>query len=255
MPIYPRYFLKLAYKGTNFHGWQVQANAHSVQAELNIALSKVLHEAIYVYGAGRTDTGVHAAEMYAHFDCSKDLIPGKKDLMYHINCTLNKDVSILDILRVRDNANARFDAIARTYKYQIIQTPNPFLREFAWYVYGNLDIEKMNKGAATLLGSKDFKSFSKGNTQVSNYFCNVQFAEWKQEGEILVFTIRANRFLRNMVRAIVGTLVGVGKDKITFEQLEKIVEGKDRAMAGFSVPAQGLSLVKIEYKDDVFINE
>ncbi len=123
------------------------------------------------------------------------------------------------------------------------------------YCYGDLDIDKMNKGAASLLGKKDFKSFTKGNTQVDNYICDVQFTEWKQEGDILVFTIRANRFLRNMVRAIVGTLVGVGKNKITFEQLDKIVEGQDRAMAGFSVPAQGLSLVKIDYKDDVFINE
>jgi tRNA pseudouridine38-40 synthase len=255
MPLHPRYFLKLAYKGTNFHGWQVQANAHSVQAELIAVLSKVLREEVYVYGAGRTDTGVHAAQMYAHFDCSRDLIPGKKDLIYHINCTLNKDVAVLDIIRVRDNAHARFDAIARTYKYQITHTPNPFLRDYAWFIYGDLDIDKMNKGAASLLGKKDFKSFTKGNTQVDNYICDVQFAEWKQEGDILVFTIIANRFLRNMVRAIVGTLVGVGKNKITFEQLDKIVEGQNRAEAGFSVPAQGLSLVKIDYKDDVFINE
>jgi tRNA pseudouridine38-40 synthase len=253
MQIYPRYFLKLAFKGTNFHGWQVQANAHTVQAELNAALTKVLREDIYAYGAGRTDTGVHAAEMYAHFDCSKDIMPRKKDLIYHINCAMDKDVSVLDIIPVRDNAHARFDADFRTYKYQIIQKPNPFLREFAWYIYGELDVEKMNKGAEYLVGKKDFKSFSKSSTQVKNHICTIYSADWKHEGEVLVFTIRADRFLRNMVRAIVGTLVDLGKNKITFADLEKIIEGRNRAEAGFSVPAQGLSLVKVEYPEDVFI--
>jgi len=250
--LHPRYFLKLSYKGTNYHGWQIQANAHTVQAELNAVLSKVLREPIYIYGAGRTDSGVHAAEMYAHFECSKDLMPNKKDIMYHINCTLPHDIAIHDIVRVRDNAHARFDAFARTYRYQIIKSKDPFLRDSAWIIFGELDIEKMNKGAASLLGKKDFKSFSKGNTQVNNYICNVEFAEWKQEGEILVFTIRANRFLRNMVRAIVGTLVDLGKNKSTFADLEKIVEGRNRAEAGFSVPAQGLFLTKIEYPKDIF---
>jgi len=247
-----RYFIKLSYKGTNFHGWQLQENAHSVQAELNRALSLILKQSVVTMGAGRTDTGVHASEMFAHFDCDKDVIPGKKDFLYHLNCNLDWDISVQDIYRVKDNANARFDAFARTYKYQITRVKNPFLKDYAWFVYGELDIEKMNKGAAWLLGKKDFKSFSKGNTQVTNNICDVQFAEWKQEGDLLVFTIKANRFLRNMVRAIVGTLVDVGRNKITFADLEKIVEGKNRSEAGFSVPAQGLFLVKVEYPDDVF---
>lgn len=247
-----RYFIKLSYKGTNFHGWQVQNNAHSVQAEVNNALSKILKQPVYVFGAGRTDTGVHAAEMFAHFDSDKDLMPGKKDFLYHLNCALDFDVAVQDIFRVRNNANARFDATARTYIYQITKVKNPFLRDYAWFIYGDIDIEKMNKGSQYLLGTKDFKSFSKGRTQVKTHICTIHSAEWKQKGDVLIFTIKADRFLRNMVRAIVGTLIDLGKNKISFSELEKIVEGRNRAEAGFSVPAQGLSLVKIDYPDDIF---
>lgn len=250
-----RYFIRLSYKGTNFHGWQLQQNAHTVQAELNRALLQVLKQPIETLGAGRTDTGVHASEMYAHFDCNKDVLPGKKDFLYHLNCNLDYDIAVRDIYRVKDNANARFDAFARTYKYQITRVKDPFLKDYAWFVYGDLDIEKMNKGAQSLLGKKDFKSFSKGKTQVKTTICTIEFAEWKAEGDVLIFTIKANRFLRNMVRAIVGTLVWLGRNKITFDDLEKIIEGKNRAEAGFSVPAQGLFLTKVEYPEHIFIEE
>lgn len=247
-----RYFIKLSYKGSNFHGWQLQQNAISIQHELNRALSQVLKQPIQTMGAGRTDTGVHAREMFAHFDCDKDLIPGKKDFLYHLNCNLDYDISVQDVFRVKDNANARFNATSRTYQYQITTKKNPFLTDYSWFVYGELDIEIMNKGAVSLLGKKDFKSFSKGKTQVKTTICTIEFAEWKQEGDLLVFTIKANRFLRNMVRAIVGTLIDLGRNKITFTDLEKIVEGKNRSEAGFSVPAEGLFLTKIEYPDIVF---
>ena len=239
-----RFFIELSYKGTNYHGWQLQPNANSVQAEINKALSTLLNTKIQVTGAGRTDTGVHAKQMFAHFDCHEDL-DGLK-LVSQLNGFLPKDITIHNINPVSDNANCRFDALSRTYHYHIIQQKNPF-NTMAYLLYRNLDVDAMNSACKYLLGKQDFTSFSKVNTQTFTNNCNVMLANWEQtEGE-LIFTIKADRFLRNMVRAIVGTLLAVGEGKIKPEQVKEIIAKNDRGEAGISVPAHALFLSSIEY--------
>ena len=239
-----RFFIELSYKGTNYHGWQVQSNANSVQAEINKALSSILNTKIEVTGAGRTDTGVHAKKMFAHFDCQQDL-DGLK-LVSQLNGFLPKDIAIYNIKLVADDANCRFDALSRTYHYHIIQQKSPF-SENAYLLHKNLDVDAMNLACKHLLGKQDFTSFSKVNTQTFTNNCNVMLANWEQtEGE-LIFTIKADRFLRNMVRSIVCTLLAVGEGKIKSEQVKEIIAKKDRGEAGTSVPAHALFLSNIEY--------
>ena len=239
-----RFFIELSYKGTDYYGWQMQLNANSIQAEINKALSSILNTKIEVTGAGRTDTGVHAKQMFAHFDCQQDL-DGLK-LVSQLNGFLPKDITIYNINAVADHANCRFDALSRTYQYHIIQQKSPFT-ENAYLLHKNLDIDAMNLACAHLLGKQDFTSFSKVNTQTFTNNCNVMLANWKQtEGE-LIFTIKADRFLRNMVRAIVGTLLAVGEGKIKPENVKEIIAKKDRGEAGTSVPSHALFLSNIEY--------
>lgn len=251
----PRYFLHFAYKGTHFHGWQVQKNtAETVQQVMQEKLSLLLHEKIELLGCGRTDTGVHAREFYAHFDSEKkDLHDEKHQWLYKMNRCLPKDISVFAILPVADNASARFSAFARTYFYNIHQKPDPFLNETSWFLYGKLDIEQMNKAAEIILRTSDFESFTKGNNNHKHFVCKIYEAVWKKEDDKIVFTIRANRFLRNMVRALVGTMVDVGTGKITLEEFEKISRSGNRGQAGTSVPAQGLHLAKIEYPEEIFL--
>lgn len=246
-----RYFIQLAYKGTNYHGWQVQDNAHSIQAELNKSLSLLLNQTIETVGCGRTDTGVHATEYYAHFDCNKNIsdIP---QLIYKLNKILSQNIAIYNILKVKNEANARFDAIDRTYKYYITTRKDPFLTESAYYYYGNLDIDLMNKAAQILLSYKDFEAFSKTNTQVNNYICHIYHAEWTIKDYLLIFEISANRFLRNMVRAIVGTMLEVGKRNMNLEEFKQVIESKNRCNAGNSVPAHALFLTKVNYPQSIF---
>jgi len=239
-----RFFIELSYKGTNYHGWQVQSNANSVQAEINKALSSILNTKIKVTGAGRTDTGVHAKQMFAHFDCQQDF-DGLK-LVSQLNGFLPKDITIYNINAVADDANCRFDALSRTYHYHIIQQKNPF-NTTAYLLYKNLDVDTMNLACKHLLGKQDFTSFSKVNTQTFTNNCNVMLANWEQKEEELIFTIKSDRFLRNMVRAIVGTLLAVGEGKIKPEQVKEIIAKKDRGEAGTSVPAHALFLSNIEY--------
>lgn len=240
-----RYFIEFAYKGTHYHGWQYQPNAISVQETLNKVLSTLLQETIDVVGAGRTDTGVHASQMYAHFDTAKKI--ELEQLVYKANSFLPKDIAIYKIIPVHDEAHARFDATSRTYQYHIALTKNIFSDELSWHNKQPLDLEAMNDCAQLLPNFIDFQCFSKSNTDVFTYNCKITEAFWKIENNSLIFTITADRFLRNMVRAIVGTLVNVGLHKINKEDFIAIIESKDRKKAGFSVPAQGLFLTKICY--------
>ncbi|MBN2757669.1 MAG: tRNA pseudouridine(38-40) synthase TruA [Bacteroidales bacterium] len=245
-----RYFIQLSYNGTEYHGWQIQNNAKSVQQVLNEKLSIILQEEINVVGAGRTDTGVHAEFYMAHFEVIKriedfDLFLDK------INKILQKDIAVQKIYNVDINANSRFDAVSRTYEYRITKVKNPFLINFAWYNRTNFDIDLMNKAAKILFDYTDFTSFSKTGTQVKTNNCKIYFAEWNKIGNMLIFKIKADRFLRNMVRAIVGTLIEVGLGKIKLEDFRKIIESKNRSNAGLSVPAHGLFLTEIEYPKNI----
>lgn len=241
-----RYFLKLSYNGAPFHGWQVQPNAVSVQSTIEEALSTVLRENISIVGAGRTDTGVNARQMYAHFDYDKE-IPDFGKLINSLNRLIGKDIAIYDIIKVADDAHARFDATARTYKYFVTHQKSPFLYPLSWHCPQSLDYEKMNEACEVLKRHIDFTSFSKLHTDVKTNNCRIDYAHWQKEGEMMVFTITADRFLRNMVRAVVGTLVEVGRGKISVEEFEQIILKKDRCSAGTSMPPQALFLWKVNY--------
>jgi len=247
-----RYFLELAYKGTDFHGWQEQPNAVSVQSTIEDALSLLLKKPTKIIGAGRTDAGVHAKQMFAHFD--SEPIVDLMELKRRLNSFLNTDIVIHNIHNVTHQAHARFDAISRSYEYHIHQEKNPFLQDLSWYFSLPLDMEAMNKAAQSLLSFKDFKSFSKSKTDVKTYICKIEKAYWKKTDKQLIFQITADRFLRNMVRAIVGTLIDVGLGKISYDKFIEIIESKDRTKAGFSVPAEGLYLTRIIYPQKIFIN-
>lgn len=240
-----RYFIQFAYNGTHYHGWQYQPNATSVQETLNKALTVLLNTPINLMGAGRTDTGVHAKEMYAHFDYDSPIeVP---NLVHKLNSYLPKDIAIYDIILVQDEAHCRFDATKRTYEYHINSVKDPFLEELSWYFYQYLDVPLMNEAAKILLNHTNFQCFSKVNTDVNTFDCSIFEAYWKTENNKLIFTISANRFLRNMVRSIVGTLINIGLHKITLDDLENIIASKNRDKAGFSVPAHGLYLTKVKY--------
>ncbi|MCW3071492.1 MAG: tRNA pseudouridine synthase [Bacteroidetes bacterium] len=249
----PRYFIQLSYNGTAYHGWQVQENTKlTVQETLNEMLSRLLNQPVSVTGCGRTDTGVHAKDFYAHFDVTIDLLSDKDKWIFRFNNALPADIAISGIYKVKDDANSRFDAISRTYEYRISKKKDPFGIDASWFLYGELDVAAMNKAAALLFDHTDFSSFAKSNTQSFTNNCKIYKAEWKEEGEILVFTISADRFLRNMVRAIVGTLTEVGKRKMSTEEFVKVIESKNRSNAGFSVPACGLYLADVAYPAGYF---
>lgn len=243
-----RYFLQLSYKGTRYHGWQVQPNAVSVQQVVEKALSTLLRENVAVVGAGRTDTGVHASYFILHFDLSKP-IPDNFDVVYKLNSFLPEDIAVQRFWPVNNEAHARFSAISRTYHYYITQEKDPFSIDTTFRITLPLDVDKMILAAKVLFDYEDFTSFSRLHTDVKTNNCKISRAEWKREGDKLIFVIQADRFLRNMVRAIVGTLLEAGKGKITIEDFRKIIESKDRGAAGASAPAQGLFLVDIGYPD------
>lgn len=240
-----RYLVQLAYKGTAYHGWQKQHNAPSVQGVLEEKLGLLLAQPVETLGCGRTDTGVHAKDFYAHFDVEGTIDPAA--VAYRLNRMLPFDISVYRIQPVHNEFNARFDATYREYEYWITRKRDPFLLEQAWYQYGELDVDAMNEAAQLLIGKKDFECFSKVQTQVNNFICDVQHAAWHRHEHRLVFTIRANRFLRNMVRAIVGTLVEVGKGRAGLDDIRNILASKNRSEAGHSVPAHGLYLTRVVY--------
>ena len=246
-----RFFIEIAYNGLNYHGWQIQSNANSVQAEINKALSTILKQEICVTGAGRTDTGVHAQQLFAHFDAKIELDLDK--LTYKINSFLPDDIACKNIFQVHDDAHARFNAVSRTYKYQVSIKKDPFTTQTSHHHSYPLDIGLMNEGAKQLMNHKDFSCFSKSKTDTFTNNCKITEAYWKQDGDLLVFTITADRFLRNMVRAIVGTLLEIGQKKTPVSELENIIASKNRSNAGVSVPAKGLSLVNVEYPNTIYL--
>ncbi len=240
-----RFFLEIAYKGTRYHGWQIQPNATSVQETIQKALQTIFRKPITIVAAGRTDTGVHAKQMYAYFDFEKPFLT--QQVVYKLNSILPKDIVVKAIHTVHDDAHTRFDATYRTYHYFITTQKNPFNTDTSWFVKYKLDAEAMNTAAQKLLDYSNFQCFSKVNTDVKTFNCTITEAYWEQKGEMLVFTITADRFLRNMVRAIVGTLVAIGGGKLTIEDFDAIILSKDRGKAGTSVPAKGLFLMAIGY--------
>lgn len=240
-----RYFIELAYLGTAYHGWQIQPDATSVQECIQEALSLLLQQKIEIVGAGRTDAGVHAKQLYAHFDVEESLDEGI--LTFKLNSILPKDISIQSIFKVKNDVHARFDAVRRSYEYHIVSDKNPFLIDQAYHLKKPLDLNKMNEAAAILKNYTNFKCFSKSRTDVKTYNCKVEEAYWELKENKLVFHITADRFLRNMVRAIVGTLLDIGLGKSAVESMHDIIAGEDRSKAGTSVPAHGLYLTKVEY--------
>lgn len=242
-----RYFMKLAYRGANFHGWQSQPNAVSVQSIIEDALTTIMRNPIKITGAGRTDTGVNAHMMIAHFDAEQPL-SSPEGLVKALNSLVGKDIAIYSIRPVHDDAHARFDATSRTYHYYAHTDKSPFLYPLSWQAPVNLNFELMNKAAEILLGIDDFTSFAKLHTDVKTNICNVTYAKWEQISENQwMFVITADRFLRNMVRAVVGTLVDVGRGKITLQQFSDIIAAKNRCAAGTSMPAHALFLWDVTY--------
>ncbi|MXS72309.1 tRNA pseudouridine(38-40) synthase TruA [Flavobacteriaceae bacterium W22] len=240
-----RYFIEFSYNGKNYFGYQIQPKDISVQEELEKALSTILREPIKTTGAGRTDTGVHAKKMFAHFDTSQDLSP---QLVHQLNSFLPNDIAVYKIFKVKDDFHARFDATFRTYEYYISLEKNPFTQDSAWQHWRRpLDINKMNEACRILFDYEDFTSFAKLHTDNKTNLCSIYKAKWEQNGTELKFTVSANRFLRNMVRAIVGTMVDIGAGKIQPEDLRNIIENKNRNSAGTSAPAHGLFLVDVGY--------
>jgi tRNA pseudouridine38-40 synthase len=247
-----RFFIQFSYFGKAYHGWQNQPNALTVQEVLENAMSKLLRQKMALVGAGRTDTGVHAKEMFAHFDIEIELdVP---NLVYRLNSFLPTDIAVQNILKVIPDAHARFHATSRTYRYQIVKIKNPFYEDLAHFVLQDLDVDEMNRAANALIGKRDFECFSKSNTDVFTNICDLKYAKWLVEDDVLSFTITADRFLRNMVRAVVGTLINVGSGKYDADYVNTILKSKDRAMAGASVPAKGLYLTSIKYPNEIFNN-
>lgn len=247
-----RYFIHLSYNGSNFCGWQIQPNELSVQESIEIALFHILKEKIAITGCGRTDSGVHATNYYAHFDfnilSSKEI----EKLIFRLNRYLGFEINIINIFKVKPTSHARFDAISRTYKYFVATQKQPFNNEFSYFFSRLLDIDAMNLACQKLILYSDFTSFSKLHTQVNNNLCNILYANWEKQDDMLVFTITANRFLRNMVRSIVGTLIEVGLGKISIDEFSKIIESKNRNNAGVSVAAKALFLFDIKYEKELF---
>ena len=246
-----RYFITFSYRGTDFHGSQTQPNGNTVQAEMEAAFATILREPVALTFAGRTDAGVHAEKMVAHFDWPKAL---PANFSGRLNNLLPASIAISDIQRVTDEAHARFDAVARTYRYRITTRKDPFLCFTHTRVATGLDFEAMNQAAQRLLGKQDFASFCRVHTDVKTTICDVKEAKWVQENETeAYFVITADRFLRNMVRAVVGTLFEVGRGKMTEQQLADIIAAKNRCRAGHSAPAEGLSLVEIIYPKNIYL--
>lgn len=245
-----RYFIKLSYLGTNYHGWQIQPNAMTVQQKINEALEVLLRAPQMITGCGRTDTGVHASEFFAHLEIDFDNIRFPLEQMaYKLNSILPFDIAIQDIFEVDKAAHTRFDASSRTYEYHIVTQKNPFKKDLSYQLpFRNVDFKLMNEAAQILFEYTDFECFSKTGTDVNTFNCKIMKAHWKLEDDYLwVFTIQADRFLRNMVRAIVGTLLEVGQGKMSLQEFKVVIESKNRGNAGWSVPGQALFLTKVEY--------
>lgn len=246
-----RYFFQISYNGTHYHGWQNQANATGVQQVVENALSKLFRENMAIVGSGRTDAGVHCAQQFFHVDIEKEFTIA--DLIQRLNSFLPKDIAIHNIIPAKPDAHARYDAIERSYEYHITLIKDPLLIGLAYYYFKPLNVANMNRAAALLRGEHDFECFSKVKTDVNHFICTIKKAKWERNENRLVFSITANRFLRGMVRAIVGTLLDVGTGKISYEEFENILNSKDRKKAGMNVPSEGLYLMQVKYPSKVFL--
>ena len=245
-----RYFIHLAYNGANYCGWQRQPGLPTVQQTLEEALSTLLRQPISIVGCGRTDTGVHASDFYAHFDCDTSATTIDMNVIaFKLNAFLPPDIAIYGIREVAPNDHARFDATSRTYEYHVANCRLPFAQGLYCRIFYDPDIELMNKAAKVLMEYDDFTSFAKLHTQVKTNICHLTEAYWRKEGEQYIFRITSNRFLRNMVRSVTGTLLDVGRGKLTVDGLRRIVECRNRNAAGVSMPAQGLFLVNVGYAE------
>ena len=244
-----RYFLEVSYKGTNYSGFQSQKNANTIQAEVEKAFKILLKEEVQLTGSSRTDTGVHALQNYFHFDTKNELSP---QLLYNLNALLPGDIAMRNLHKVRDEAHCRFDAITREYKYYVYQKKNPFLEDKAYYYPYTLDLELMQRAATIIKEYSDFTSFSKRNTQVKSFTCDIQESHWIIEGECFVYQVKANRFLRGMVRALVATMLKVGRNKTNLDNFRTIIESQDCTLADFSSPPEGLFLVQVAFPNNYF---
>lgn len=249
-----RYFLDLSFDGSAYHGWQIQANAVTVQEIVNQSLSTLLRTPIEVVGAGRTDTGVHALQLYCHFDSILP-IENTETFLYHLNALLPKDIAANSLKEVGLESHARFSAVSRTYIYRIVFNKDPFNLNRAWFYPYHLDIDQMNKACEILKTFNDFSCFSKSNTQTKTNICHIIDAKWQIKNEVLEFSITADRFLRNMVRAIVGTMIEIGRHQLDLAGLEKIIISANRSEAGTSVPAHGLYLQRVNYPEHILNSE
>lgn len=248
-----RYFIKLSFDGSRYHGWQQQDNAISVEHKINEALNTILRQEVKITGCGRTDAGVHAKEFYAHVNTEQPIEAGEK-MVYNLNSLLPDDIVIDSIFKVKPDAHARFSAAKRTYQYVINTRRDPFTKDYEYFFFRKLDMELMNQACNILKVHKDFSCFSKSHTQVNNFFCTIYEAHWETQGNRYIFTITANRFLRNMVRAIVGTMLDVGLHKTNLDEFRNIIEKGSRSDAGMSVAAKGLFLTRVEYPPEIFEN-
>jgi tRNA pseudouridine38-40 synthase len=247
-----RYFMELAYCGTQYHGWQIQPNGHSIQAEIEDKLSKRLRQRVSILGSGRTDSGVHAEQQFAHFDLPEPLAD-LEQLVYSLNAMLPPDIAIRRIFPVPTDSHARFSAFSRYYRYRITRQKDAFRPMQAYYCHFPLDMDRMNEAASLLLNHTDYQSFSRAKAAVKHFHCTIDLAEWRPEtGEGLTFHIRANRFLWGMVRAIVGTLLEVGQERMSIADFEQIILARDRKVAGRAAPASGLFLCEVGYPETVF---
>ena len=250
-----RYFIRFAYDGTAYCGWQVQPNGLSVQEVLTKALCTILRtEDIEIVAAGRTDAGVHARNMVAHFDV-EDRLPAGLDLVNKLNSLLPSDISVIEIREVKPEVHARFDALSRRYEYHLVLQKDVFRHPFAMRIYNPLDFDRMNEAAKILFKYTDFTSFSKLHTDVKTNNCKIMAARWEQREEEWIFIVEADRFLRNMVRAIVGTLLEVGRGKMTIDEFRQVIDAKNRCNAGSSVPAKGLFLVEVAYPENIYTGD
>jgi len=241
-----RYFLEVAYKGTNYAGSQVQANAITVQAELEKAMEIFFRQQFVLTGSSRTDAGVHALQNYYHFDSP---IAIEESVVYNINAILPPDITIKDLILVKPDAHCRFDAIAREYEYKIYQAKDPFLQDRAYYFPFKMEFEKLSEAASVVAGYTDFTSFSKRNSQVKTFECRIILSNWHREKDYWAYRVKGNRFLRGMVRGLVGTMLKVGTGKMGLNELKNVIESKDNTLADFSVPGHGLFLVNVEYPE------
>ena len=246
-----RYLFQVSYLGTNYHGWQSQANAVGVQDVIEDALSKLLRTQASIVGSGRTDTGVHCVRQFFHVDVLQEI--KMESLMQRLNSFLPKDIAIHGIRKIRPDAHARYDAYERAYVYKITRLKDPLMTGFAYHFFKEVDLKTMNKGAALLVGMHDFQCFSKVKTDVNHSLCEIKKAQWAESGHQLVFHIVANRFLRGMVRAIVGSLLDVGTGKTSLSDFRQLIDSKDRKRAGMNVPPEGLYLVDVKYPKSIIL--